>query len=534
MSDLETHLRASLTGPLWEKIGIRPHHGINLYLPALHSALSAGIGEFLDLLPMIDWCQSLGWDVIQLLPLNHADQDPSPYNASSSCAINFIHLSLHALPYLDELPEQKEKIETLKSLTKTQRIAYEQVLTQKLVWLRTYFEAVGTRIASLPEFQQFMIDQPWVEPYALFRSLKDELGSLPWMAWASELRSPSPEEYPRLIALYHSRVSFYSVLQYLCHQQLKTVHEYASLRGVLLMGDIPILLNPDSADVWQHPEYFDINLAAGAPPDPYNEEGQYWGFPLFRWDVMRKDGFSWWKQRLNYAAHFFDLYRLDHVIGFFRIWTIPLGHSSKEGYFLPREESVWESQGRELLTILATSAPMLPIAEDLGTVPPIVRPILDEMGICGTKVVRWMRDWEKEKQFIPKEAYPPISLTCLSTHDSSTLQQWWTEAPEDAAMLASSKHWTYTPNLSAEHRQIILRDSHQTASLFHINLLQEYLALFPELVWPDPNDERINIPGKILPTNWTYRFRPSVEEIISHAPLTRFMQSLCFGGLGIP
>lgn len=526
MSDLEVHLSKSLTGPMWEKIGIRSHHGINIYLPALHSALSGGIGEFLDLLPMIDWCKRLGWDVIQLLPLNHSDQDPSPYNATSSCAINFIHLSLHALPYLDQLPEQKDKIESLRELTKSQRFSYEKVLTQKLVWLHTYFESVGEQFLSQPEFQRFMIDHPWVEPYALFRSLKDNLNNLPWAAWTSELKPPSPEEYQRLIALYHNRVSFYSVLQYLCYEQLKSVHEYACSRKIFLMGDIPILLNPDSADVWYHPEYFDINLAAGAPPDAYNEEGQYWGFPLFRWDVMRKDNFSWWKQRLNYAAHFFDLYRLDHVIGFFRIWTIPLGHLSKEGYFIPQEESLWEEQGRELLKMLVTTAPMLPIAEDLGTVPPIVRPILEEMGICGTKVMRWMREWEQEKQFIPLESYPPISLTCLSTHDSSTLQQWWTESPEEAAAFAASKQWTYTPQLTPEHRQTILKDSHQTASLFHINLLQEYLALFPELVWPDPNDERINVPGKVLPTNWTYRFRPAVEEITSHSGLAEFMVSL--------
>ena len=528
MENLSEHLLNSLTGPTWKKIGIKIHHGINLHLSAVHSAHSAGIGEFFDLIPIIDWCRTLHLDVIQLLPLNSSDEDPSPYNANSSCAINFIHLSLHQLPHLDLVPEQQEKLKGLQELTKSQRVPYSQVLNQKLIWLRAYFSVAGSFLLQSQEFQDFMSHHSWVKPYALFRSLKDQLAHTPWTTWPHELRPSVSKEYEELLDIHQASIHFYSSLQYLCYLQLNEVHLYAQKNQIFLMGDIPILLSPDSADVWQYPEYFDINLAAGAPPDEYSQEGQYWGFPLFRWDVMRKTEFSWWKQRLSYASHFFDLYRLDHVTGFFRIWTIPLGHPSSEGYFLPADDHQGESQGRELLKMLAVSSPMLPIAEDLGSVHPVVPIILEEMGICGTKVMRWMHT--SDNACIPIDRYPPISLTCLSTHDSPTLQQWWKQFPKEAQMVCNVKKWEYAPDLTIDQRRDILRDSHQTSSLFHINLLQEYLALFPELVWSNPDEERINIPGTKLPSNWTYRFRPSVEDLIAHEGLSSAIVTLIKSG----
>ncbi len=294
------------------------------------------------------------------------------------------------------------------------------------------------------------------------------------------------------------------------------------------MGDIPILVSTESADVWSHPELFDIHWQAGAPPDQYNPEGQCWGFPLYRWDVLRKTHFDWWKQRLTYASHFYDIYRIDHVIGLFRIWAIPNDKSSKEGSFLPSDPDTWEPQGREILETFINSCEMLPIAEDLGDVPECVPPVLKEMGICGTKVMRWERNWEEEGRFIPIQYYPPISLTTVSTHDSEPLQLWWKTSPEEAQEFAASKHWEYAPEITHFQHKEILWDSHHTSSLFHINLLQEYLALFPELVAPNPEDERINIPGKLLATNWTYRFRPSVEEIVAHKELAQAIEKVVY------
>ena len=169
---------------------------------------------------------------------------------------------------------------------------------------------------------------------------------------------------------------------------------------------------------------------------------------------------------------------------------------------------------------------MLPIAEDLGVVPDVVRPILQHLGICSTKVMRWERNWHTDKHFIPLKQYPPISMTCLSTHDSETLGEWWKVFPEEAMPLALSKHWKYDPHLTIDQRAELLHDAHHTSSLFHINLLQEYLGLCPELTWPDVEQDRINIPGKILPTNWTYKFRTSIEEIAESLTLKKYMHKI--------
>ncbi len=522
MNELKSNLLSTISAKQWERIGVRPHHGINLPLSALHSEKSAGSGEFFDLLPMIDWCNELKLDFIQLLPLNNTNSasDPSPYNALSSCAINPLYLSLHALPHLEKFPELKGKLSELSKFNETSRIVYSDVFSHKLSWLHEYYNKVGAEILKTKEFKKFQSENPWVKPYALFKTLKDHLNNTSWTTWPEDLRYPTPERLENLYEIYEDGMSFYFLLQFLCYTQLIQVKDYAQKKGVFLMGDIPILLSKESCDVWLNLEFFDSQLSAGAPPDIYNEEGQNWGFPIFDWDALRKSHFEWWKQRMAYAENFFDICRLDHVIGFFRIWAIPPNHPSKEGRFIPEDEKEWESQGREILTMLAASTKMLLIGEDLGTVPKFVPSCLRELGICGTKVMRWERNWEGDESFTPIQNYPPVSITCVSTHDSETLALWWRDLSDESKVYAKSKHWTWSPDLSDKQREEILWDSHHSASLFHVNLLQEYLALFPELTCQSAEDERINIPGKILATNWTYRFKPTVEEIIAHKELS--------------
>jgi 4-alpha-glucanotransferase len=520
MEDLKETLLHSPTGRQWKRIGIRPHYGIDIHLSALRTKEGSGIGEFLDLIPLIDWCKELQMDVIQLLPLNDTGSDPSPYNALSSCALNPIFLSLHELPYIQNDPELLKKLEELSPLNASNRILYNDVQSHKISFLHAYFDRYGAKVTKSKDFILFVSKNSWLDAYALFKVLKDKLGQNNFFTWPNELKYPSKKEFESLTKKYAKEMTFYFFLQYLCFSQLSSVKQYAKKNKILLKGDIPILISPDSADVWHYPEIFNLDFSAGAPPDFYNPEGQYWGFPIFNWQAMKKNKYHWWKQRLKYANHFYDLYRLDHVIGFFRLWAIPAHHSSKEGKFIPGDENLWAPQGREILETLVASSSMLPIAEDLGVIPPIVRSILQDLGICGTKVMRWERMWNEDKRFIPIQNYPPISLTCVSTHDSTTLALWWKESPDEAKDYAAFKEWTYTPELSFSQRFHILRESNESPSLFHINLLQEYLALLPEFVWPSLDDERINIPGKITPNNWTYRFRLSLEEMSSHKTLT--------------
>lgn len=489
----------------WKKMGVRSRHGINIPLASLRTHKSAGIGEFYDLIPLIDWCHEVGFEVIQLLPLNDSGNDLSPYNALSSCALHPLYLSLGPLsPLLNSLP----------------RISYQEVLALKLSYLQHDFKTSTHKLTQHPRFQDFVSKRRWLVPYALFKVLKEKFHHFSWMSWPEELKHP---EFKKLAAEYEEKMQFYLVLQYLCHLQLTEVKEYARSKGILLKGDLPLLVSKDSADAWHQPDLFDFTDSVGAPPDQYNPEGQSWGFPLFKWEAQN---FSWWKEKLQTASDYYDLYRIDHVVGLFRIWAIPSDKTPKEGRFLPQNPDLWIPQGKEALHMMLKSSSMLPIAEDLGTVPRDVRTTLAELGICGTKVIRWEREYDQGGNFIPFDRYPLLSMTTVSTHDSETLALWWQNSREEAKAFCKFQGWSDSPHLSFEKRLALLRAAHHTSSLFHINLLPEYLALFPELVAPDPSDERINIPGKILSTNWTYRLHRPLEEITSHLPLKKAIASL--------
>ena len=519
-------LKRSLCAKTWHKIGIKHHHGIALSLASLRTHNSYGIGEFLDLIPLIDWCKKVGFDVIQLLPLNDSGFDPSPYNAISSCALNPIHLSLHKLPFIDENKELLQRLDGHAEIKSPVHVPYLDVLNHKLMFLYDYVSIFGKKISSSNHFKEYVKKSAWLTSYALFKCLKDKLGQSYFRSWPKELKDPSDEELKKLKLKYKHEIEFYTLLQFLCFDQLSTVKKEANRNKIFIKGDIPILISPDSADVWSSPDLFIHDFSAGAPPDFYNKDGQYWGFPLYNWHRMHKTNLAWWQQRLSYAENFYNIYRLDHVVGFFRIWAILLNQPPKEGKFVPPDESQWEEHGRNILKMLISFTDMLPIAEDLGTVPDMVRPVLETLGICGTKVMRWERDWEGNKEFISIDKYPPISMTCLSTHDSPTLAQWWRDFPEEVAPLCKSKNWQYEKDFDLQKRIDLLKDSHNSSSLFHINLLQEYLDLIPQFSYQNIDDERINIPGKILSTNWTYKFIPSAEEILSNLELQKKIKEL--------
>lgn len=469
----------------WSYVGFKDHHGIAVPLASLRTMKSCGIGEFFDLLPLIDWVSSVGFDTIELLPVLDSGEDPSPYNPLSSCALNPVHLSLAALPNAADLGLFQE-------LSKLNRTSYLDVRRRKMDWLYNYFLKNPD-----PPDSNFVQKHPWLPFYA-----------------------------KHLQGLYGYPEEFTFFLQAHCYDQLSSVKKRATKKGVFLKGDFPVLVSPASAEVKEYPALFYPHLRAGAPPDYYNPLGQMWGFPPMNFEELRRSDFAYWRRRLKAAEPLFHLYRIDHVVGLFRIWVIPEDKLPHEGYFLPPDPARWEEQGKAILDALLDASPLLPMAEDLGTIPDLVYSTLREYGICGTKVVRWERRWKGDKSFIPFDEYERLSLTCVSTADAPPLRQWWKEYPDEAKAMADFKRWTYHPDLGEDEHLALLTDSHRTTSLFHVNPLQEYLTLFPELSWPNIADERINIPGTLIATNWTYRFRPTIEEMIAHEPLARVMRSL--------
>ncbi|SCA64126.1 4-alpha-glucanotransferase [Chlamydiales bacterium SCGC AG-110-P3] len=515
----------------WKPIGHHHHHGIDIPLASIHTCQSGGIGEFLDLLPLIDWCASVGMDIIQLLPLNDSGHDPSPYNALSSCALHPIYLSLHAL---DDFTETigAASIETLRALTLQQRIPYTEVNAKKTELVNTYLDIHQATIASSSAFKAYFRHNPWTVGYGLFKVMKTAYNEASWKQWPKKHRVPTADTLDSLIDQHEYAIERHCVIQYLCWKQLREVRKHATTNNILLKGDIPILLSPDSADVWLAPTLFDMSQCAGAPPDAYAKNGQNWGFPLYDWAAVAADDYAWWRQRLAVAEQYYQLYRIDHIIGFFRLWAVAPGKSGKHGQFIPADPSEWVAHGERILTMMLNSCGMLPIGEDLGIIPQEIRESMLRLGIPGMKVMRWEREWDQEPAFHAIDSYPPFSMTTVSTHDSEPLGQWWELRKKEARLLCREKGWKYTTPLSREHRMTILRDSHASGSLFHVNLLQEYLALFPELVWGKPSDERINTPGTVSNSNWTYRYRPSIEALHAHDGLKGSVRAILHRAIG--
>lgn len=526
---LNDMLKNSETYPLWEKVQIKPHHGIAIPLSSLRRESGEGIGTFYDLLPLIDWCKEINLDIIQLLPLNDSGFDLSPYNAISSCALDHSYLTLEKLPNIPHI--LLSKLSELKSLDKEQKLSVN-LKRIKLNWLHEYFTANRGEIAKDNSFIKFMQDNTWLLEYSAFRSLKDTFSYKSWKRWPSFWKNFNIKDLNILSFLEEvpytelSHTLFYAFLQYQCHVQFSKVKEEASKKGILLSGDIPFSLNPDSADVWLHREIFDLKEVAGAPPDLYNKRGQKWGFPLFNWEKLEKSNFWWWKRRVLQGGHYFDILRFDHIVGFFRIWVIPPKRGAKAGKFLPEDENLWNIQGEKILKAIIDSSSALPIAEDLGTIPECTVSTLRKLGIPGTKIIRWTRRWDSDNGFIPPNEYPPLSVTMVSNHDLDPLDLWWKKAKKDAKDYAAFKGWNFSSSLSTANRKEILKDSHQSSSLFHINPLQEYLISFDDLHYPNLQDERINIPGKNLSTNWRYRTRCTLEALCAHKQLADFIKDL--------
>ena len=524
-----SYLTHSSAARQWQKIGIGHHHGIVVPLFSLHSAHSYGVGEFTDLPPLIDWCASLGFDIIQLLPLNDTGWGLSPYSALSAFALNPLFLGLDALPHVHEHAFLREELKALPKFSYVPHIDYTRVHEHKEHFLRHYAQLVGPQLLKSEAFEHFFQTASfWLKGYAVFKILKKRHAEMSWETWPDEESNATPQLVDSIAQQEKEEFNWFCLLQFLCDQQLYAAKRHAQHQKVFLMGDIPILIGRDSADVWLHRELFDLNYSAGAPPDFFSEMGQNWGFPIYQWKIMADQNYTWWVERLHWASRYYQIYRLDHIVGFFRIWSIPLGFTAKEGYFIPQDETTWIDHGQKILLMMLKTCEMLPIGEDLGVVPPEVRSCLSALGICGTKVMRWERNWGKEgkDEFIAPQNYPIESMTTVSTHDTETLQQWWRDYPLEAQVFAQSKGWSYHPHLSREHQKEILWESHHSASLFHINLLQEYLTLIPGLSWPNPEDERINVPGSMMTQNWRYRLRPSLEELTQNTSLKSLIQDL--------
>lgn len=299
---------------------------------SLRSEKSAGVGDFGDLKAMIDLVASTGQKVLQLLPINdttitHTWTDSYPYSCISVFAIHPMYADLHALPELKDAKARAAAEKKREQLNSLSQIDYEQVNDFKINYLHQIFEQEGKKIMSGADFKAFILEtQQWLVPYAQYSYLRDKNGTADFTQWPDhnvwdeaerkDLTNPETEAY--------KNVEFFYFVQFILNKQMQEAHEHAKAKGVILKGDIPIGVHRHSCDVWMEPKYFNMNGQAGAPPDDFSVNGQNWGFPTYNWDEMLKDGCQWWTRRFQNMSKYFDAYRIDHVLGFFRIWEIPV------------------------------------------------------------------------------------------------------------------------------------------------------------------------------------------------------------------
>lgn len=372
---------------------------------SLRSKGSFGVGDFGDLKMMIDWVAETNQRVLQVLPINdttstHTWTDSYPYSAISIFALHPQFADFRQLPEIKDKKKAHEMEALRKELNELKQIDYERVNNTKTDYLRIIFKQEGEAVMKGEDFKMFVKEnEHWLVPYAQYCHLRDSFGNVDFSSWKGheqwheadrkKLTDPKSKEY--------GDVAFYYYVQFVLDRQMRAAHEYAMARGVILKGDIPIGVDRNGCDVWHEPQYFNLNSQAGAPPDAFSINGQNWGFPTYNWQRMIDDGCEWWIRRFQNMAKYFDAYRIDHVLGFFRIWAIPTTcvHGLL-GQFAPslgmtREEI--EGYG-------------LHFQEELFTTPFIARWVVDRVfGIHADEVVEKYLDHKHDDIFALKPEY---------------------------------------------------------------------------------------------------------------------------------
>ena len=463
---------------------------------SLRSEEDFGVGEFYDLKKMADWAARTGQGVLQLLPINdttmtHDWMDSYPYNANSTFALHPQFLNLPAAG-VRQTAAYKQLQAELNALPK---VDYTRVGEAKTRLLKgVYAGATGRKVLDSADYKAFVkANAEWLLPYAVFCALRDAYGTPDFKQWG-EWAVYTPKKARAYADAHPEEVGFACFQQYHLDKQLKEVCAYARERGVVFKGDLPIGISPTSVDAWCHPELFNMDSQAGAPPDAFAEDGQNWGFPTYNWDEMAKDGYAWWKARLGKMAEYFDAFRIDHILGFFRIWEIPvpeksglMGHFSPalpyatgeleaqrlpkelflqdphrpgrwhpringrkteayaaldedrkrafdalyDDFFYRRHNHYWKMQALRKLPELLGSTGMLACGEDLGMIPACVPEVMDAQKILSLEIQRMPKD--PGQAFADPARYPYLCVCTTSTHDMTPLRAWWEE--EDPVLI---------------------------------------------------------------------------------------------------
>ncbi|HET6450812.1 MAG TPA: 4-alpha-glucanotransferase [Spirochaetia bacterium] len=295
--------------------------GISIPVAALRTARGCGVGEFADLAALGQWCRQAGLGLIQLLPVNDTGTNSSPYSALSAFALHPLYLNLGAVPGAERYAAEIADYPGDGRLSYARTLAFKQSIIQRIATDR------AGAVDADEEFARWRARNPWVVPYAVFTCRKAASANAPWSTWG-DMADPTEEKVRQWWEAHPDDCRPVAWTQYLLEQQLAAASRELQEMGVALKGDLPILMSRESVDVWFERRFFDLSGVAGAPPDMFSPSGQNWGFPVYDWESLGREGYRWWKDRLAQAGKFFHAFRIDHVLGFFRIWRIPQGETS--------------------------------------------------------------------------------------------------------------------------------------------------------------------------------------------------------------
>lgn len=527
---------------------------------ALRSKNDLGIGDTMAVTEAIDFCRNYDLGVLQLLPINESGGDNSPYNAISSFALDpvYIHMS-YAAPavvpgFNEELWQECSRFESHAASGKT--IDYEQVKSIKNSLLTKAFsrfesgeiENFRELKKEFEEFQQKNIY--WLPDYTVFRTIvAEKQGNTQWMDWEDNLKNPTAaKDWIAKDEKLSRMCRFYAYVQWVAHRQWTEVRAHGDKRQVELMGDIPFGISRYSADAWAHPHLFDLQWSGGAPPERFFQSdkftavwGQNWGIPLYDWQAHEKENYSWWRCRVEQITKYFHGFRLDHVLGFFRIYAFPWlpeqndefleldAHqaASKTGGRLPgfRPESDdhklsaqrnCESGEARLKMILQAAGDAFVVAEDLGVVPFYVRPLLKKLGIPGYAIPIFERS-EVDRSLIPKDQLPPLSVATYATHDHEPLAVYYENLVKRWHSADGHEGWLELQRIM----RFLELDENNPPEAFTNELTHAFfrtllfspcwltMIMITDLLG---TKQRFNLPGTSSCANWSERLEKSLDD----------------------
>jgi 4-alpha-glucanotransferase len=531
---------------------------------AIRTENDLGIGDTEGVREMIDWCHRHRLNILQTLPINELSDDNSPYNAISSQAIEPTTIAVSPARIPDLSAEDFARFATADHLARLRQgpVNYPEVSRLKRALLAAAFEVFleehfNRETPRGLEFRAFLLaNADWLSDYALFRTLMDQNGGLPtWDRWLPEHRLPNTartwllaQPEGRRDALTRHQL-FFCYVQWIAFTQWQELKSYGSSRHVYLMGDIPFGVGRYSADVWANRTLFDLEWSGGAPPekvfkvDAFTEKwGQNWGIPNYKWDELRRLDFAWWRTRVGNIQKVFHLYRIDHVLGFFRIYSFPWTPDRNQEFLplteaqaahrtggrlpgfkqypdnTPQHQHANQAQGEEILrVVLEGSGETTVIAEDLGVVPPYVPPTLLKLGIPGFRIPMLFR--ETDGSYSDPRKYPRLSVAQPATHDHPPLALSWAECWQqiDAGRdveasrrelqrmmdFAGLKGEEPTREFSLRFHEAFARVVLRSPSWLVVFQLTDVLGL----------TARFNTPGSVSENNWTYRLTQPVSEL---------------------